>query len=195
MAELGVDALLLSVGPDLPYLTGYEAMPLERLTMFVLPAERRARAPRAPAGGARVVERPDLFVLETWDETDDPVARVAGLVGAARRWPSATRPGPGSCSSSSGPSPAPGSAAAGTVLAPLRVVKDAAEIEALRRAARAVDAIAAEMRTRPFAGRREVDVHRELVERMLEAGHDRANFAIVAAGENAASPHHEPSTA
>ena len=37
MAELGVDALLLSVGPELPYLTGYEAMPLERLTMLVLP--------------------------------------------------------------------------------------------------------------------------------------------------------------
>ena len=37
MTELDVDALLLSVGPDLPYLTGYEAMPLERLTMFVLP--------------------------------------------------------------------------------------------------------------------------------------------------------------
>src|SRR3546814_6680863 len=37
MAELGLDAVLLSVGPDLPYLTGYEAMPLERLTMLVLP--------------------------------------------------------------------------------------------------------------------------------------------------------------
>jgi Xaa-Pro aminopeptidase len=28
---------------------------------------------------------------------------------------------------------------------------------------------------------------------MLEAGHERANFAIVAAAANAASPHHEPS--
>ena len=28
MHELGVDVVLLSVGPDLPYLTGYEAMPL-----------------------------------------------------------------------------------------------------------------------------------------------------------------------
>ena len=37
-------------------------------------------------------------------------------------------------------------------------------------------------------------MHRELVERMLDAGHERANFAIVAAGENAASPHHEPGT-
>ena len=47
MAELGVDVLLLSVGADLPYLTGYEAMPLERLTMLVLPARRRRRARRA----------------------------------------------------------------------------------------------------------------------------------------------------
>ena len=39
MAELGVDVLLLSVGADLPYLTGYEAMPLERLTMLVLPRD------------------------------------------------------------------------------------------------------------------------------------------------------------
>ena len=49
------------------------------------------------------------------------------------------------------------------------------------------------MRSRPFAGRREIDVHRELVDRMLAAGHERANFAIVASGANAASPHHDPS--
>src|SRR4029077_19544438 len=78
------------------------------------------------------------------------------------------------------------------VTGPLRMVKDAAEIEALRAAARSVDEIAGAMRTRGFAGRREIDVHRELVERMLAAGHERANFAIVAAGPNGASPHHEP---
>ena len=73
------------------------------------------------------------------------------------------------------------------------MVKDDEEIAALGRAAAAVDAIAAEMCTRPFAGRSELDVHRELVERMLARGHERANFAIVAAGAHAASPHHEPS--
>ena len=57
MDELGVDVLLLSVGPDLPYLTGYEAMPLERLTMLVLPRAGDARlvvprleAPRVEPG-------------------------------------------------------------------------------------------------------------------------------------------------
>ena len=42
MLDHGVDVLLLSVGADLPYLTGYEAMPLERLTMLVLPREGEA---------------------------------------------------------------------------------------------------------------------------------------------------------
>ena len=72
------------------------------------------------------------------------------------------------------------------------MVKDADEIAALRAAAHAVDEIAVEMRARPFGGRTELDVHRELVERMLALGHERSNFAIVAAGEHAASPHHEP---
>src|SRR6476469_2937002 len=81
---------------------------------------------------------------------------------------------------------------ASRVLSEIRMVKDAEEIAALRAAAEAVDAIAVEMRARPFAGRTELDVHRELVERMLALGHERSNFAIVAAGEHAASPHHEP---
>src|SRR6187200_1084573 len=73
MAELGVDVLLLSTGADLPYLTGYEAMPLERLTMLVLPADGDAVlvVPRLEA--PRVEERPDVFTLRPWEETEDPV--------------------------------------------------------------------------------------------------------------------------
>ncbi|NCU81920.1 MAG: hypothetical protein EBV51_07925, partial [Acidimicrobiia bacterium] len=36
MKNQSIDAALLSVGHDLPYLTGYYAMPLERLTMLVV---------------------------------------------------------------------------------------------------------------------------------------------------------------
>jgi len=81
MAEAGVDVLLLSVGPDLPWLIGYEAMPLERLTMLVVPAAGEATlvVPRLEA--PRVVDRPGVFTLDPFGETDDPVARVAGLVG------------------------------------------------------------------------------------------------------------------
>src|SRR3712207_3829530 len=83
MAQLDVDVLLLSVGPDLPYLTGYEAMPLERLTMLVLPRDGEATlvVPRLEA--PRVVERPDVFRVVPWEETEDPIGLVAGLVGTA----------------------------------------------------------------------------------------------------------------
>ena len=49
------------------------------------------------------------------------------------------------------------------------------------------------MRQRPFAGRTELDVHREFADRILEHGHQRVNFAIVGSGPNGASPHHEAS--
>ena len=39
MAEAGVDVVLASVGGDLPWLIGYEAMNLPRLTMLVLPRD------------------------------------------------------------------------------------------------------------------------------------------------------------
>ena len=38
LTERDIDALAVSVGSDLPYLIGYRAMPLERLTMLVIPA-------------------------------------------------------------------------------------------------------------------------------------------------------------
>jgi Xaa-Pro aminopeptidase len=191
MDELGVDVLLLSIGADLPWITGYEALQTERLTMLVLPRERDATlvVPRLEA--ARVGEQPDVFSIVPWDETDDPIAIVAGLAGAPatvaigdhtwarfvldlqRALASATfRKG-------------------SEITAPLRMVKDAAEVDALRAAARAVDEIVLQMRDRPFGGRTESDVHRELVQRMIDAGHERANFAIVGSGPNGASPHHE----
>ena len=42
MRRHGVDALILSVGHDMPYLVGYLAMPLERLTLLVIPVDGEA---------------------------------------------------------------------------------------------------------------------------------------------------------
>src|SRR5947209_12058319 len=85
MADAGVDVLLLSLGADLPWLTGYTAMPLERLTMLVLPADGDAVlvVPRLEA--PRVEEHPDVFSIRPWNETEDPVGVVAQLVGSRRR--------------------------------------------------------------------------------------------------------------
>jgi Xaa-Pro aminopeptidase len=193
MDELGVDVLLLSVGADLPYLTGYEAMPLERLTMLVLPRAGDARlvVPRLEA--PRVEPQPDVFEVVAWEETDDPVALVARLVGRPAHAAVGDQTWARFVLALQEHLPATRFTSASPVLGPLRIVKDADEVEALRRAGAAVDGIARDMRARPFAGRTELDLHRELIERMLAAGHERANFAIVAAGAHAASPHHDPS--
>jgi Xaa-Pro aminopeptidase len=193
MAELGVDALLLSVGPDLPYLTGYTAMPLERLTMLVLPRDGDATlvVPRLEA--PRVVERPEVFALHAWEETDDPIAVVALLVGGAASVAVGDHTWARFLLGLQAALPAARFLPASSVLGPLRAVKDQAEVDALRRAADAVDRVAADLQSGaiPLVGRTEADVSADLGRRIVAEGHQQVNFAIVAAGENAASPHHE----
>ena len=191
MADVGVDVLLLATGADLPWLTGYEALETERLTMLVLPRDGDATlvVPRLEA--ARVHEQPEAFSILAWDETDDPVDVVARLAGAPEAAAIGDQTWARFLLELQRALPRTSFGRASEVTGPLRMVKDPAEVDALRAAARAVDAIAGEMRARPFGGRSESDVHRELVERMLDAGHERANFAIVGSGPNGASPHHE----
>ncbi|MGH9280646.1 MAG: M24 family metallopeptidase [Acidimicrobiales bacterium] len=204
MQDAGVDVLLLSLGADLPWLTGYEAMPLERLTMLVLPADPNARAtlvvPRLEA--PRVEARPDVFAIHPWDETDDPIAIVAGLVGPGLRGPNAAAARTVAIADRTWATfvlrlqeALPGAAwrPASEVTAPLRAVKDAEEVEALRQAAAAADRVAAQLLAGEIAliGRTEAEVSREIGERLVAEGHQRVNFAIVGSGPNSASPHHD----
>ena len=81
----GLDALLLTPGPDLRYLTGYDTHQSERLTCLAVPAAgsaflvvprlELASAQASPAAGMNLE-----FVV--WDETDDPYRVVARRLGA-----------------------------------------------------------------------------------------------------------------
>ena len=197
MHETGVDVLLISVGRDLPYLTGYEAMPLERLTMLVVPRDGDATlvVPRLEA--PRVVEQPGVFTLLPWQETEDPVAVVARLAGR----PSTVAIGDTMWARflvellGQWPSTSTRYVRSVEVMNALRMRKDDAEIAALAAAGAAVDRIAAELQNGGIAlvGRTEADISADLGARIIAEGHERVNFAIVAAGENAASPHHHAS--
>lgn len=188
-----VEVLLLSVGPELPWLCGYEAMPLERLTMLVVPRDGIATlvVPRLEA--PRVVERPDAFRLQAWDETTDPVGIIADLIGSAHSVAIGDRTWARFLVELQQARPGAGFGRAAAVMGPLRAVKDRQEIEALRRAAHAADRVAAQLQAGeiPLVGRTEAEVSVELGQRLLAEGHQRVNFAIVAAGEHAASPHHD----
>jgi Xaa-Pro aminopeptidase len=85
LAARGIDVLLLSVGADLPYFTGYRAMALERLTMLVLPAAGPATLVVPGLESPRVEARAEAFAVRPWGETEDPIELVAGLCGSPRR--------------------------------------------------------------------------------------------------------------
>jgi Xaa-Pro aminopeptidase len=82
---------------------------------------------------------------------------------------------------------------ASLVLRDLRIVKDSDEVALLRLAAQAADQVIHEVAHGRLVGRTEADVAREIRDRLLDEGHDRAEFAIVASGPNSASPHHDAS--
>ena len=194
MRALGVEVSLLSVGPELPYLTGYEAMPLERLTMLVLPVDDRPTlvVPRLEA--PRVVERPDVFDVLPWDETQDPVDLVVDRTASATRVAIGDRTWARFLVELQRRLPDTTFTRGNDVVGPVRAVKDAAEIEALQAAGAAADRVARQLQGGdiPLIGRTEAEVSADIGRRLVAEGHHRVNFAIVAAGPNAASPHHEP---
>lgn len=194
MTAQGIDALLLSVGHDLPYLTGYHAMPLERLTMFVLPREGRASLiiPRLEA--PRVVDMPSVFSLVPWGETEDPVALTHKCLGSARTIAVGDQMWARFLVELLAHRESAKYVRAQVVMSALRASKDQAEIDALIAVGAAADRVAMQLQSGniPLIGRTEADVSADISARLIAEGHDKVNFAIVAAGENAASPHHHP---
>lgn len=191
MAGAGVGMALFSVGPDLRYLTGYQAKASERMTMLGVPLAGdpwlvvpRLEAPLVPDGVA------DLVI---WDEEDDPAALVAARCGSEEsiavgdhtwsvflvrlmdkldrvRW-----------------------SVGSELTRRLRVLKDETELEALSAAAAAVDRVLARVPDEVgFTGKTEAEVSAHLRRLTIEEGHQTAEFAIVASGPNGASPHHSP---
>ena len=195
MNNASVDALLLSAGPNLPWLIGYEAMALERLTMLVVPVDGEPKLVMPAFEVPRLVERPDLFAVVPWGETDDPVAVIAELIGSAQTVAIGDRTWSRFLLALQQALPRTGWLAAGQLTSSLRAVKDSEEVERLQFAASGVDRVAAALQSGeiPLIGRTEADVSRELSRRIMAEGHAKVNFAIVASGANAASPHHHAS--
>jgi len=194
----GVDVVLVAPGPDLRYLTGYDAKPLERLTCLVVPADgtpllvvptlERPAAQASLAGSMSIVD---------FGETDDPYAGVAVLLEAwhvraavvavdnlmwaekllafQRALPNATI------------------RLAGDFIVELRIRKSPDEVGALRAAGAAIDSVHERMGEWLRPGRTEAAVAADIADAILAAGHVSVDFTIVGSGPNGASPHHDSS--
>ena len=196
MSAAGVDALLVGPGADLRYLTGYHALPLERLTLLVARADGRHAlvVPRLERPRAQNAGVPETVELVDYEETDDPFALVgaalAGL-GGSPRLAAGDRLWSMFLLALQGVAPGASWTVASTVTRELRMRKSAAEIDALRRAGQAIDRVHASVPALLRAGRTEAEIGRDIAERITLEGHEEVNFVIVASGPNGASPHHE----
>lgn len=189
--------MLVSPGPDLRYLTGYDAKPLERLTCLVLQGDK------TPLLAVPLLERPaaeaagvgELGIeIVTWQETEDPYALIADRIGLPaptvaydnHMWAEKVL-----AFADAMPDAKP--VLAGTVIGGLRMRKSAAEIDLLREAGEAIDRVHARMGEWLRPGRTERAVADDIAAAIIEEGHVSVDFVIVGSGPNGASPHHEVS--
>ncbi|WP_405818702.1 Xaa-Pro peptidase family protein [Streptomyces sp. NBC_01390] len=194
-ARAGLDALLISPGADLRYLTGYDALPLERLTCLVLPADGDPflLVPALEESAAKASPAGDLGIeIAGWHETDDPYALVAARLPSRtarlgvdnHMWAEKTIAFRTAL-------PGAHQELAGSVLNELRMRKTPQEAAALRRAGAAIDRVHARMGEWLRAGRTEREVGRDIADAIIAEGHVRVDFVIVGSGPHSASPHHE----
>ncbi len=192
----GIDVLLLSPGPDLRYVTGYDAKQLERLTCLAVPAQgdpfllvpqlelRAAQA--SPAGGL------DLDMV-TWGETENPFGIIKKAIGDPHSVAVSDRMWALHVLQFAAIFPTASQHLASAVLSPLRIRKSAAEVAALKEAGDAIDRVHAGVPNWLRAGLTERQVGAKIAEAILAEGHVQVDFVIVGSGPNAASPHHEVS--
>lgn len=191
-AGAGLDALIIAPGPDLRYLVGSRADTFERLTALVIGATGRPRLVVARLELAAVresIEGLDIDLVD-WVDGQDPYAlAVAGLSTPARVAVSDSMPAlhvvPIATLLGATPS------LATPVLRRLRMMKDPAELAALRRAGAAIDRVHARMGEWLKPGRTENAVAEDIRAAIVAEGHSEAAFIIVGSGPHGADPHHE----
>ncbi len=196
LVQAGIDALLVTPGADLRYLTGYHALPLERLTCLVLPAKGGPSmvvpALEEPAAQASPISRLGVQIVP-WQETEDPVALVSRLLGNTNIVALDDHMWAEKVLRLRAAMPNTTQVLAGPVLRHLRMRKSTAEIQALRSAGSAIDRVHARMAQWLQVGRTEREVGHDIADAIIAEGHERVDFVIVASGPNGASPHAEVS--
>jgi Xaa-Pro aminopeptidase len=194
--------LVITPGYDLRYLVGSRAQTFERLTALVLPAtgEPTVVVPRLELVSLKESAVTELgLAVRDWVDGDDPYRVVADALGGAPAEQSG-RLAVATAVTDSMPAlhllPLADVLGVVPVLATdvlrrLRMIKDAAEIDALRKAGAAIDRVHARVPEFIVPGRTEADVAADIAEAIVAEGHSEVAFIIVGSGPHSADPHHE----
>lgn len=190
----GLAGLVITPGYDLRYLTGSRAQTFERLTALVISSsgESTVVLPRMELAALRESAVADLgLVVRDWVDGENPYRLVGQALGGAEAAVAVTDSMPAlhllPLAELLGVVPV----LATGVLAALRMVKDAHEIEALRTAGAAIDRVHAQVPQFLRPGRTEAEIAADITNAIVAEGHSEAAFVIVGSGPHGADPHHE----
>lgn len=189
----GLAGLVITPGYDLRYLLGSRAETFERLTALVLPT---AGEPTVVLPRLELATLKDSAALELglgvrdWVDGQDPYALVGAALGDGPAAVAVTDSMPAlhllPLASALGVLPV----LATDVLRELRMVKEEAEIDALRGAGAAIDRVHARVPEFLVPGRTEADVAADISKAIVAEGHSEVAFVIVGSGPHGADPHH-----
>ena len=192
-AKAGLAGLVITPGYDLCYLLGSRAQTFERLTALVLPVagDPTVVLPRIELASLKESAATDLgLTVRDWVDGDDPYQLVAAAIGVAPAATAVTDSMPAlhllPLADVLGVLPV----LATDVLRQLRMVKDASEVDALRKAGAAIDRVHARVPEFLVPGRTEADVAADIAEAIVAEGHSDVAFVIVGSGPHGADPHH-----
>ena len=195
-ADAGLAGLIITPGYDLRYLVGSRAQTFERLTALVIPVsgEPTVVVPRLELAALRESAVIELgLAVQDWVDGEDSYALVVSALGGAPVATAVTDAMPAlhllPLAEKLGATPV----LATDVLRTLRMVKDPAEVDALRKAGAAIDRVHARVPEFLTPGRTEAEVAADIEQAIVAEGHSAAAFIIVGSGPHGADPHHEVS--
>jgi Xaa-Pro aminopeptidase len=198
LADAGADALVCVPGRTLQYLTGFEEPQRDRHLLFVVPRVGDPAAFLPALSAAQFRSETWVREVETWGDDADPVAALSAffddcgvptaphLLVDDTMWATFLQD-----VRSVRPDATIGLAS--EVIADLRIRKDDAEIDALRRASAAADEALREVRAlgADAVGMTEAELADRIESFLTDAGGEGVSFeTIVGSGPNGAMPHH-----
>src|SRR4051812_3633095 len=193
-SERGLSGVLVTPGPDLVWLTGYQPTAItERLTVLVLTPDQ------SPTLVVPTLERPDAegavgaggLSIVDWADGEDAFQRARGFIPDSATMGIADSAWALHLLGLQDAVPGSSYRSLTQSLPMLRAVKDANELARLKAAGAAADATYEQILGVRFAGRRETDVAADLARLLREFGHEQVDFTVVGSGPNGANPHHE----
>src|SRR4051812_39100104 len=193
-SERGLSGVLVTPGPDLVWLTGYQPTAItERLTVLVLTPDQ------SPTLVVPTLERPDAegavgaggLSIVDWADGEDAFQRARGFIPDSATMGIADSAWAMHLLGLQDALPGSSYRSLTQSLPMLRAVKDAKELARMAAAGAAADAAYEQILGLRFAGRKETDVAADLAELLRHFGHEQVDFTVVGSGPNGANPHHE----